>query len=170
MFERFTRAARDVVTGAVTKGEAEGVVLPEHLVLALLDSEGTTGAGVLAHFGVDPEAVAAAVRANARRGGMGESDAAALAELGIDLDAVVAAVERAHGTGALAPRRARRRFHTPFAAESKKVLERALREALDQGDRFIGDEHLLLALLAEPAGEALGLNHSDVRAHLAKAS
>ncbi|GGS21667.1 MULTISPECIES: Clp protease N-terminal domain-containing protein [Actinokineospora] len=161
MFERFTAAAREVVRDAVAKGDA--VVTPEHLVLALLDREHTTGAAILAHFGVDRERVAETLAAKHRRGGLSEADAEALAKLGIDLDAVVAAVEREHGTGAMAPKRGRRRFHTTFTAEAKRVLERALREALDCRDTFIGDEHVLLALLALGAEADLGLRYTDVR-------
>lgn len=178
MFERFTAPARAVVRGAVEVAERAGAdgITPEHLLLALLDAEGTTAASVLAHFGVAGESVAAAVSAALRRGGLSSADAAALGELGIDLDTVVAAVERVHGEGAFTGRKRRpRRFHTPFTQPAKKVVEGALREALDRGDRFIGDEHVLLALLHAPgvAADVLaaeGLTHQAVRAHLARAS
>ena len=39
--------------------------------------------------------------------------------------------------------------HIPFAQESKKALELALREALRLGDRHIGSEHILLGILRE---------------------
>jgi hypothetical protein len=39
--------------------------------------------------------------------------------------------------------------HVPFAAESKKVLENALREAFRRRHNYIGTEHLLLGLLAD---------------------
>jgi len=39
--------------------------------------------------------------------------------------------------------------HIPFAAEGKKVLENALREAFSRRHNYIGTEHLLLGLLAE---------------------
>lgn len=39
--------------------------------------------------------------------------------------------------------------HIPFAAEGKKVLEAALREAFSRRHNYIGTEHLLLGLLAE---------------------
>ncbi|MFE0055751.1 Clp protease N-terminal domain-containing protein, partial [Streptomyces sp. NPDC059003] len=90
-----------------------------------------------------------------------QADEAALAELGIDVGAIVSRVEQAHGAGVLAhsgapdARRGKRRLlgltgHRPFARESKRVLEQALRVALGRGDRSIGDEHLLLALTVRP--------------------
>lgn len=36
--------------------------------------------------------------------------------------------------------------HQPFTPFAKRVLERALREALDLGHNYIGTEHILLAL------------------------
>lgn len=162
MFERFTDSAKEVVRAAVEKGQRAGATTPAHLLLALLDRED----GALAHFAVDRSRVADAVRDRQRRGGLSERDAQALAGLGIDLDAVVDAVEREHGAGAMAPRGGRKRFHTPFTAEAKRVLERSLREALDLRDKHIGDEHVLLALLALGDADDLGLTYPDVRAWL----
>jgi ATP-dependent Clp protease ATP-binding subunit ClpA len=42
----------------------------------------------------------------------------------------------------------------PFTPEARMALESALREALDAGDDRISAEHVLLALLREPAGAA----------------
>ena len=42
----------------------------------------------------------------------------------------------------------------PFTPEARKTLELSLREALDAGDERISTEHVLLALLREPAGAA----------------
>lgn len=42
----------------------------------------------------------------------------------------------------------------PFASPAKKVLELALREALELGHNYIGTEHLLLGLLHEADGTA----------------
>lgn len=166
MFERFTQSAKDVVRAAVERGEKAGAATPAHLLAALLDREHTDGAAALAHFGVDRERAADAVRARQRRGGLNEREAAALAELGIDLDAVVDAVEREHGAGAMASRGARRRFGARFTTEAKRVLERSLREALDLRDKHIGDEHLLLALLALGDADDLGLDYTEVRSWL----
>ncbi|NUS87273.1 MAG: peptidase, partial [Streptomyces sp.] len=47
-------------------------------------------------------------------------------------------------------RRRGRPLRRPFAREAKSVLERSLRISLGRGDKYIGDEHLLLALTARP--------------------
>lgn len=39
--------------------------------------------------------------------------------------------------------------HIPFSADSKKVLELALRETIRSGDRRIGTEHILLAIIRD---------------------
>ncbi len=43
----------------------------------------------------------------------------------------------------------------PFTPRSKRVMERALREALSMGHNHIGPEHLLLALVREDEGVAM---------------
>ncbi|MFD8013847.1 Clp protease N-terminal domain-containing protein [Streptomyces sp. NPDC058955] len=149
MFERFTKAARDVVKGAAEHAERGGAeaVTEEHLVLALLDREGTRAAGALGRLcPVERRGALVAALADARRrGGLSRADSEALAELGIDLGAVVARVEETHGAGALSARRGRS-GRRPFSREAKTVLEKSLRVALARKDRAIGDEHLLLAL------------------------
>ncbi|MGC5346775.1 Clp protease N-terminal domain-containing protein [Streptomyces sp. DT171] len=159
MFERFTRAARAVVTGAVGHAEraGSGTVGEEHLLLALLDREGTRAAFALTALGITDRraSVEAALARTRRRGGLTDADTEALAEFGIDVSEIVARVEEAHGEGALrdagaaAPRGSGRR---PFTRDAKKVLEKSLRIAVGRGDRSIGDEHLLLALTARPGG------------------
>lgn len=42
----------------------------------------------------------------------------------------------------------------PFTPRAKKVLELSLREALKEGDNYIGPEHILLGLVAEGEGVA----------------
>jgi ATP-dependent Clp protease ATP-binding subunit ClpC len=57
----------------------------------------------------------------------------------------------------------------PFTPRAKKVLELALREALQLGHNYIGTEHLLLGLVGETNGVAvrilldLGVEPSDLR-------
>ncbi|KOU34933.1 Clp protease N-terminal domain-containing protein [Streptomyces sp. WM6378] len=164
MFERFTTNARGVVTGAVEHASRAGspVVTEEHLLLALLDREGTKAAFVLTSLGVtDRRAeVAEALAAARRRGGMSKADEDALAGLGISVEEIVARVEETHGPGALSgaePGRAWPSGRPSFTKGSKKVLEKSLRMALARKQKYIGDEHLLLALTAMPglAGEVL---------------
>ena len=44
--------------------------------------------------------------------------------------------------------------HIPFTPRAKKILELALREALQLGHNYIGTEHILLGLVRE--GEGVG--------------
>nr|MBA3952639.1 AAA family ATPase [Rubrobacter sp.] len=75
--------------------------------------------------------------------------AQALSSLNVTLDVVREQVESIvgygeEGTGAQAP----------FTPRSKKVLELALREALQLGHNYIGTEHILLGLVRESEGVA----------------
>ncbi|MEG3632059.1 Clp protease N-terminal domain-containing protein [Streptomyces poriticola] len=167
MFERFTKDARDVVKGALDRADEAGAGRVEdgHLLLALLDREGSRGSFALAALGVSGErreSVRRALEEARRRAGLSRAEADALAGLGIDVSEIVARVEEAHGAGALSgDRRAGGRKdsrrdkgwwpgRTGFARESKDVLEQALRLAVGRRDRLIGDEHLLLALTVRP--------------------
>jgi hypothetical protein len=72
-----------------------------------------------------------------------------LFDMGVTKDAVRAAVDaalppRPDNADASPPRR------VPFAPESRRVLEVALEEALHLRHNYIGTEHLLLAVVADP--------------------
>ncbi|MFE0171645.1 Clp protease N-terminal domain-containing protein [Streptomyces sp. NPDC059002] len=159
MFERFTRSARDVVKGAAEHAERAGhdSVEEGHLLLALLDREGSRASFVLTALGAKGrrDSIAAALEEVRRRGGMSRADVDALAGLGIDLAEIVSRVEQAHGAGALAGAGAGARGRRgllgavrtgPFTPEAKQVLVRALRIVTGQRERQLGDEHLLLSL------------------------
>ncbi|MFL4906982.1 Clp protease N-terminal domain-containing protein [Streptomyces sp. MMS24-I2-30] len=169
MFERFTRHARDVVQGAVEHGRREGArtIEADHLLLALLDREGSRGSFALAALLADrKEAVRNGLAEARRRGGLTRADADALAGLGIDVSEIVHRVEEAHGVGAMSGDRADRGWwssgHPPFSRGAKDVLERALRTAVGRrdlpharirlrgGTLAIGDEHILIALTVCP--------------------
>ncbi|MFF7336462.1 Clp protease N-terminal domain-containing protein [Streptomyces sp. NPDC008163] len=176
MFERFTKEARATVTGAVDHAGRTGAspVTGEHLLLALLDQEDGRAAFALTALGlVDRrESVEAALAEARRRGGMSRADAEALADIGIDLTAVVSRIEEAHGEGALrdAGGRRRRAGRPAFSREAKKILEKSLRVALGRGDRFIGGEHLLLALTVTPGPVADALaDHGATYASVGRA-
>ncbi len=80
----------------------------------------------------------------------GEGVAAkALESLNISLEAVRQQVEEIIGQGQAAPT-----GHIPFTPRAKKVLELALREALQLGHNYIGTEHILLGLVREGEGVA----------------
>src|SRR6266498_226812 len=95
----------------------------------------------------------------------GEGVAArAIESLGISLTAVRSEVEEIIGQGEAAPT-----GHIPFTPRAKKVLEFALREALQLGHHYIGTEHILLGLIREGEGvaaqvlEKLGADLNRVR-------
>ncbi|MER5939099.1 Clp protease N-terminal domain-containing protein [Streptomyces sp. NPDC001928] len=157
MFERFTKDARAVVTGAVEQAERGGAsaVDAEHMLLALLHREGSRASFALAALGGGQwlESVRQALGEARRRGGVSQSEAEALAGLGIDVAEIVARVEEVHGVGAMSGDRegkGSRSRHRPFSRGAKDVLVRALRVATARRDRHIGDEHILLALTSRP--------------------
>jgi len=67
-----------------------------------------------------------------------------LAADGITVEAARTQVEELAGPGSKSPT-----GHIPFTQRARKVLELSLREALEQKQRFIGTEHILLALLRD---------------------
>jgi len=154
MFERFTRDARDVVKGALARAEADGAqnVDAEHVLLALLEREGSRASFVLAALGLAErrEPVRRALAEARRRAGLTRADADALAGLGIDVSEIVARVEEAHGVGVMSGDRRDRPGRPGFGRSARNVLEKSLRLALARHDRRIGDEHLLLALTVLP--------------------
>lgn len=157
MFERFTKGARATVTGAAALAERTDAdsVTEEHLLLSLLDQEGSRASFAVAALGLtDRRASLETSLAEARRrGGLTKADTEALAGIGIDVTEIVARVEDAHGEGVLAGDRPNRRWWSgrrPFTGGAKGILEKSLRIALGRRDRFIGEEHLLLALTAGP--------------------
>ncbi|PRY43342.1 Clp protease N-terminal domain-containing protein [Umezawaea tangerina] len=172
--ERFTREARQAVRDAVKEAERESAprIGRRHMLLALLESP------ALAGFDLSREEVEGALREARRKGGLSEADTEALKELGIDLDRIVDSVEQSLGEGALASMgTSRKRWlfgeHKSFEPELKKTLERSLHEARDLGHNYLGNEHLVLALLAggglvTEVLEARGVNYVEVRKRVAQ--
>ncbi|MFF4798646.1 Clp protease N-terminal domain-containing protein [Streptomyces sp. NPDC001351] len=158
MFERFTKDARGAVQAAVEHAERAGApsVEAEHILLALLDREGSRASFALTSLGVTgdhKESVREAVAEARRRAGLSRSEADALSGLGIDVSEIVARVEAVHGVGAMSGDRrdkGRRPGRRSFGRGAKRILETSLRTAVAHGDRHIGDEHILLALTARP--------------------
>ena len=95
--------------------------------------------------------------------------AKALERLGISLDAVRAEVVAMIGRGDTT-----QEGQIFFTARAKKVLELALRSALDLGHNYIGTEHILLGLIREGTGVAaqvlskLGANSERVQDQVAE--
>jgi Clp amino terminal domain, pathogenicity island component/Fic/DOC family len=88
----------------------------------------------------------------------------ALDALGISLEAVRQQVLEIIGEGKQAPA-----AHIPFTPRSKKVLDLALREAMQLDHLYIGTEHILLGLVKEGEGVAfqvltrLGADYTRIR-------
>jgi ATP-dependent Clp protease ATP-binding subunit ClpA len=175
MFERFTKAARQIVLEGAKVATELGAdkVGPQHLLLSLATVDGV-GAAVLAGYGVTGDGLRAAVAGATRRAGLTEEEVAALRSVGIDADEVFRRIEEAFGPAALAdvspPRRRRGRLGGLFEPQAKKVMELSLREAIALGHRSIGSEHILLALLRAgvpgPMGALLadrGVAYDDAR-------
>jgi ATP-dependent Clp protease ATP-binding subunit ClpC len=93
----------------------------------------------------------------------------ALDAVGVTLDGVRAQVVRIDGRGESPPS-----GHIPFTPGAKKILELALREALQLGNNYIGTEHVLLGVLREDGRvvhetlAALGTDPDAVRRELAR--
>jgi ATP-dependent Clp protease ATP-binding subunit ClpA len=190
MFERFTHQAREVVVRGQVEARSlrHGYIGTEHLLLGLLGVTEGAAAQLLKDLGVDHGRIRSAIVELIGMPPLLEPDPAALGAIGIDLDLVRHRVEEAFGPGALDRTRARAQArarlggarrsrpwrrqcetphakggHIPFTPRAKKVLELSLREALQQRDRYIGTEHILLGLLREGEGvAALLLSRSGV--------
>ena len=83
----------------------------------------------------------------------------ALASVGIKLDPARQEVLDIVGRGKAAPS-----GHIPFTPRAKKVLELALREALQLQHNYIGTEHVLLGVIREGEGVAVEImrKHADL--------
>jgi ATP-dependent Clp protease ATP-binding subunit ClpA len=154
MFERFTTAARETVIAAEADAVrlGHGFIGTEHLLLAVLRNPGAMAYGVLTESGVTHDAVMAQLNQFWGPGQLGPEDAAALSAIGIDLDAVRAKMAESFGPQPPGSRQPGQRLR--FTARAKKVLELSLREALALKHRYIGSEHILLALIREKEGLA----------------
>jgi ATP-dependent Clp protease ATP-binding subunit ClpA len=133
MFERFTREARLVVTGAESEARELGspTIEAEHLLLALTRLDRSTAVGgVLAEVGLDHDDMLTALDAERDR---------SLAAVGISIGDYD--LPRPHAT--TRPR---------MAANAKNALEQALRVSLARADKRIEAGHILLALLRAEAG------------------
>lgn len=171
MFERFTKSAQQVVTGARDEADDLGhrFIGTEHLLLSLLSTESPGPALDALHgSGIERRKVRADIL---RLIGPGQSDddepddfdIDALRAIGIDPDTVRAKLEATFGAGAMdrvrasdlmEPRRGRR-IGIGFTRRAKKVIELSLRETLRLHSRSIDTPHILLGLLRE--GHGLGV-------------
>jgi ATP-dependent Clp protease ATP-binding subunit ClpA len=140
MFERFTAYARRAVVTAQEEARElnHNYIGTEHLLLALLHRPG----------GLPKE----------EDGGV----PAILEEFGMTRENVREEVIDKVGIG----KGKAKTGHIPFTPRAKKVLELALREALQLHHNYIGTEHLLLGLIREDEGVAVQImrSHADLLA------
>ncbi|PKV92358.1 ClpA/ClpB-like protein [Amycolatopsis echigonensis] len=176
MFEKFTHDARRAVVEAQAAAQEAGAreISAEAVFAGLARIEDGEAVRLLKVLGVSRDDVFAELARVRRRGGISDADAEALTEFGIDVDQIVERVEQTHGPGALAQAsRPAKRNHLPFTAEAKDALQMSLREAQDLGDKHLGQEHLLLALVKQrgPVADFLaarGIDYPAVRQAVGK--
>src|SRR5207245_2056961 len=131
-----------------------------HMLAALLATPDGTTEQVLTRFGVAVDTLRSEIDHVCEPGSQ-PLDAEALSTLGIDLDEVRRQGEEAFGQAGRGRTRAARGGkgpriwgHIPFEPATKKVLELALREAINLRHDWIGTEHLLLGMLHAETGAA----------------
>lgn len=147
---RFAETARAAVASAMGAAQQDGSaeIREEHLLSAVLDS--AIGARVLAPLG-DTEERAQALEDIARlrrSGGYTAEQRDALSAYGLDLDELVSQVESQLGEGVLDERTRRRSGGPKLSAGAVAVIERAAREADDDGSSRVDVTHLALGLAA----------------------
>jgi ATP-dependent Clp protease ATP-binding subunit ClpC len=145
MFERFTDRARSVLVLAQQEARQpqHTAIGTEHLLLGLIHEDGGVAAKALLSLDISLGAV---------RDGV---------------EAARASAEESTGPGDATPTGS-----PAFTPRAKKVLELALREALQLGHSYIGTEHILLGLVREGEGvgaqvlQSLGADLARVRQHV----
>jgi ATP-dependent Clp protease ATP-binding subunit ClpA len=155
MFEKFDRDARGTILRAREQAKRAGspTLEAEHFLLALAEAPIGRAGAALTGLGVTEEAV---------RGAMDRELVGALASVG---------VREASSLSAATPRP--RRGVPRWGQSAKLAIQRALEEAVSRGDRRIGNEHVLLALVGAEAGvvprllNELDLTPDQIRAALA---
>ena len=142
IFNRFAREARACVEATVEEARALGhdSVGDEDLLLGILRADAGLAAGALSSLGVTLEAA----REESERMA---SDA--LSSVGVSLEDIRREAGDAFDVRIPEGRR------VPFSPRAKKVLERALREAVRMRDNRIGTEHVLLGILENENGTAV---------------
>ena len=165
MFERFTDRARRIVVLAQEEARKFGhtSVRTEHILLGIVDEGQGVASKALEESGIGAERLRTRLHE-----AMGvPDDAEPAAQEPEPADAAEPEPEPRKTRSVPERIREARVRHIPFAAESKRVLELSLREALDFGHNYIGTEHVLLGLMVEGEGMAatvLGELGADVDA------
>jgi hypothetical protein len=157
----FVDQARDAGSSWAEIGNALGVTKQAVQKRFVTRGVGGTGKGLFTRFDDDARAVAMGAMDHARRRGHGLIDTGhiVLALLddsnGVTRRALLAqGVQVADVTEAivagLGPPQGEVPEHIPFTADSKKVLDLSLREALRSKAGMIGPQHILLGILRDP--------------------
>jgi ATP-dependent Clp protease ATP-binding subunit ClpA len=153
MFERLLPTARAVLEHAHTEALrlSRSEVRAEHLLLALASTETGFASRVLASTEITParieRAIEATVALELEDGPLTKSDAEALSTLGIELDQIRPSMEQSKILGS-SPRRGRTNSRVRFSSEAKRALSTSVAYAQQQGQGYIGPEHLLLGVLS----------------------
>ncbi len=142
IFNRFAREARACVEAALEEARTLGhdSVGDEDLLLGILRADGGVAAEALSSVGVNLETA---------REESEKMAAEALAYVSISLENIRREAGEAFDMRIPEGRR------IPFSPAAKKVLERALGEAVRLRDNYIGTEHVLLGILRNVDGMAV---------------
>ncbi|MBA3728370.1 MAG: Clp protease [Actinobacteria bacterium] len=174
MFERFTSSAREAVVQAqaAARDLRHNYIGTEHLLLGLGLTEQSVAERVLRGLGLESRNIRSGIVRIVGEGPpapIRTGDAEALRSIGIDIDEIRRRTEEAFGPGALDRPLPVRRWslrgrrtsrcisisgHIPFTSRAKKVMELSFREALRLGHKYVGTEHILLALVRDGEGVA----------------
>ena len=156
MFEQFTdRARRSLLLSQEAAIDLGHTYLGcEHLLIGLIKEGSGVAAVVLAERDVTEVAVRdQVVERVGAQAPSSVTDADALASLGIDLKEVHRRLEASFGKAGLPPSRET----PPFTPRAKAVLERAVVESDKLQHGYVGQEHLLLALLFDDGNLAASI-------------
>ncbi|HWB12077.1 MAG TPA: Clp protease N-terminal domain-containing protein [Pirellulales bacterium] len=147
MYERFTDRARKVTMLADQEARRLGSpsLAPEHILLGLLKEGSGVAAHVLGALGVSTEAIVQSLEA-------GTTPTPPVPHDQPERD-------RSRSRWWLLPSAMRRLTisELPTSPESKTLIAQALTEARSLGHNYVGTEHLLLGLLAQPDSRAAQL-------------
>lgn len=135
MFERFGTGPRQVLRRAQLRARAQGAATFEasDLLLALAEEPSGRVREVLGEVGLDADTL---------RDGLRREFASALAAVGVHEDVPARRV----------PIGSRRGPYPRWGESAKLALRRSLGEAVRRGERPMGSEHLLLAIVDAEAG------------------
>jgi ATP-dependent Clp protease ATP-binding subunit ClpA len=133
------------VRAAQQEGSAE--IREEHLLAAVLDSAAGARALTPLDDGSARSQAIAEIGRLRRSGGYTAEQRTALSSYGVDLDEVVSHVEARLGNGVLDERTLRRSGGPRLSLTVTEVIERAAREATDDGSARVDVAHLAMGLV-----------------------